>query len=152
MTQTSSHTVQQLFHSVCTHAEYIPDGHGEEMMWVRQHPHFFINFFHMGAIFCFFPAILMLSTHFWQEQPLFPMNEHAFPIRYIFPATFKESFFELSFPTAIRLMDDHTHFVQEVPRDLQCLPMSWAIYVVEDACKHLDIPILSNLGASSNFT
>ena len=39
------------------------------------------------------------------------------------------------------IMDDHTDFVQEVPRDLQCLPMILAIYVEEDASIRLDIPI-----------
>ena len=50
---------------------------------------------------------------------------------------------------------DHTSFVQEVPRDLQCLPM-----VFGHLCRgrsihtsgHSDLGILSNLGASSNFT
>ena len=53
----------------------------QEMMWVRQSPTFFINFFHMGAIFCFFPAILMSSTYTDRNNLLFPMNEHTFPIR-----------------------------------------------------------------------
>ena len=35
--QTSLYTVQKWFHSVCSHAEYIPNVHGQEMMWVRQH-------------------------------------------------------------------------------------------------------------------
>ena len=31
------------------------------------------------------------------------------------------------FPTTIQLMGDHTSFVEEVPLDLQCLPMIIAI-------------------------
>ena len=44
----------------------------------------------------------------------------------------------ISNTTAIRRMDDRTSFVQEVPWDLQCLPVIWAICVVEDVSKHLD--------------
>ena len=44
-------------------------------------------------------------------------------------------------PTAIRLMDDRTSFVQEVPQDLQFCVMILAICVAEDVSKHLDIPI-----------
>ena len=45
--------------------------------------------------------------------------------------------------------------VREVPRDLQCLTRIWAICVVVDISillDHSDLGILSNLGASSNFT
>ena len=45
------------------------------------------------------------------------------------------------FPIAHQLMNDHTNFVQEVPRDLPCLPKMLAIYVVENVSKHLDNPI-----------
>ena len=33
--------------------------------------HMFINFFHMGAIFCFFPAILIASTYTDRNNPCF---------------------------------------------------------------------------------
>ena len=63
VTQTCSCTVQWLFHSAYIHVECTPSTHGQEMMLVRQYLHFSsIKFFHMGAIFCFFPAILMSST------------------------------------------------------------------------------------------
>ena len=60
------------------------------------------------------------------------------------------------FPTKVKPTDDHTHSVQDVPRDLPRLPMIWAIYVVEDGriqtSGHSELGILSSLGASSNFT
>ena len=43
------------------------------------------------------------------------------------------------FPITIQPMGDHINFFQDVPRDLQCLPMSLAICVVEDISKRLDI-------------
>ena len=43
------------------------------------------------------------------------------------------------FPVTIRLMGDHVYFVQEVLRNLQCLPMIWAIYVVKDVSIRLNI-------------
>ena len=46
------------------------------------------------------------------------------------------------FPTIVQLMDDRTNLVSEVPRDLQCLPMIWAMYAAEDVSTRLDIPIL----------
>ena len=54
--QTSSSIVQQLIHSVCIYAEYIPNIHGQEMMWVRQCPHF-----PSFSTWEPFPAILMSS-------------------------------------------------------------------------------------------
>ena len=87
VTQTSSKTFQWLFHSVCIHAECIPSTHGQEMMCVRQYPHVF-NFFPMGFMFCFFPAIFEVIHIYWQKQPLFPMNERTFPIRNFLPSKF----------------------------------------------------------------
>ena len=48
----------------------------------------------------------------------------------------------------------HFNFVRDVPQDLQCLPRISATYVVEDVSVygHSDFGILSDLGASSNFT
>ena len=56
-------TVQWWPHLVCIPVECIPNTRGQEMMWVRQYPRFFMNFFHIGAKFCCFPAILMSSTY-----------------------------------------------------------------------------------------
>ena len=40
----------------------------------------------------------------------------------------------------VQRMGDHTHAVQEVHKDLPCLPMNLDICVVEEVSKHLDIP------------
>ena len=59
------------------------------------------------------------------------------------------------FPTRHLRVGVRTNFVQEEPPDLQCLTKILATCVVEDVSKNLDIltlGILSNLGASSNFT
>ena len=48
----------------------------------------FINFFHMGAIICFFPDIFSSSTYTDKEWSLFSMIKQTFPIRYFFPSNF----------------------------------------------------------------
>ena len=83
------------------------------------------------------------------------MNEHTFPSRNFLASSSEKKLLRIVFPTAIRLMDDRTSVVQEVPRDLQYFPMILAICVVEDVSQHLDTPflwILSNQGASSNLS
>ena len=84
------------------------------------------------------------------------MNEHTFPIRYFLPPEFCQSFFELFFPITIQLMGDHTSFVQEDHGIFNAFPRFGPFVFVEDVSTHLDIlifeRILSNLGASSNFT
>ena len=54
---------QFCFRSICIHVDHIPRIHGQEMKLVRQDQICCINFFHMGAIFCFFPTILISSTY-----------------------------------------------------------------------------------------
>ena len=61
---------------------------------------FFITLFHIGATFCFFPAILMSSHKNWPA--LFTMNEHTLPVRNILPAMFWWSLLEFSFPQQSR--------------------------------------------------
>ena len=59
------------FHVVCIHVENIPSIHGQEMMLVLHDQRFFINFLHVGATFCFFPAISMSSTYTDRNNPCF---------------------------------------------------------------------------------
>ena len=68
------------------------------------------------------------------------MNEHTIPVR-SFSHPSSDEACSNCLPIAIRLMDDHTGFVQEVPLDLQFLLMILAICVVEDVSKYQDIPI-----------
>ena len=44
--------------------------HGQEMMWSSIST-IFINFFHMGAIFCFFPDIFNVIHTYWQKWSVF---------------------------------------------------------------------------------
>ena len=53
---------QLSFRSLCIHVEYIPKDTWSRNDVGSSRSTFFSNFFHMGAIFCFFPAILMSST------------------------------------------------------------------------------------------
>ena len=118
------------------------------VIWFAFTLHFFINFCHMGAFFCFFPAILVSSTFSDKSNSWFRWtNTHYQSGTFSHPNSV--------FPTAIRPMDDHTGFVQSVPRDLQCLPMMLAIYVVEDVSIRPDKLIwkcFSTFWASSMFT
>ena len=81
------------------------------------------------------------------------MNEQTFPGRNFSPIQVLIKLLRSVFPIAIRLMDDRTSFVQEVPRDLQffhdfghCSVERWI-----QTSRHSDVGILSNLGASSNL-
>ena len=85
---------------------------------------FFINFFHMGAIFCFIPAILMSSTCTDENKPLFPMNEHTFPVRKSLPCSNKAPVLSAS-PMAILVMDHRTNFVKRYPALLNFIPLFW---------------------------
>ena len=63
--------VLQQFHSVCIHVECITSTRDQEMTLVRQECTFRINFFHMGALLCSFPTILMSSTYADKNNPCF---------------------------------------------------------------------------------
>ena len=106
------------------------------MMWVRQCPHFSSissTWEPYSATFQAFscqPHFLTETTIVFDERTNVPNSEFS-PIQVLI------KLLRIVFPIAIQLMDDHINFVQEVPRDLQfCRGHS----------------IVSNLGASSNFT
>ena len=64
-------------------------------------------------------------------------------------------FTRIAFPTTILPECDRSYFVQEEPRHLQCLTMTFAIYVVEDGSKkngHSDFGILSILHPHSSVS
>ena len=139
--QTSMYLVQQLFHLVCIHVEYIPNFHGQEMiMFVK------INVFSSISStwkpsFCFFPVILMSSTHTDRKKNLVSDERTYIPNLVLFPIQVFMKLPPIVFLITIRQMDDHINSVQEVPLDLQCLPMILAICVVESVSTHLDIRI-----------
>ena len=93
---------------------------------------FLINVFHMAVTLCFFPSILMSSTKTDRTNPCFRWTNVQSQFG-IFPIQVLTKLPPNVFPITIWLMDDHINFVQEVPRDLQCLPkISVTYYVVED--------------------
>ena len=64
-------------------------------------------------------------------------------------------FSQIAFPTTVLPKDDRTDSAQEERLDLPYWTMIWAICVVVDESKCLDIPffgIFNNFGASSIFT
>ena len=71
-------TTSKLFRSVYFHVECIPNIRDQEMKLVRQDPRFFINFFHIGLIFFFPPAIWISSTYTDKSIPCFRWtNRHS---------------------------------------------------------------------------
>ena len=113
----------------------------------------FISFFHIGAIFCFFQAILMSSTHTDKNNHCFSMNKQTCTERYFFPSRFQQNFLELSFPHSSRWWVSGTNFVQEEPLDLSVCPRFWPFMSRRiHTSGHSDFGILNNLGASSIFS
>ena len=95
----------------------------------------------MGPIFCIFPAIMMSSTctdtkNLVSDDRTFIPNLLKL-LRIVFPKTNPRSWMT----------------VQEVPRDLQSLPMIWAICCGRriHTSEHSDLGILSTLGTSSKL-
>ena len=114
-------------HSRWVHPKY--KGSGHEVGSPRSTS--FINSFHMGLKFCFRPVILTSSTCAEKNNPCFLCaNRHSrfgiLPIRV--PTELPRSVF----PIPILPMGDHTHFVEDEPQDLQCLPRTSATCVVEE--------------------
>ena len=100
----------------------------EEMKLIRQDQRSFTNFFHMGVILCFFPAIFVSSSHMEKKNICFSMN--MFPIRQV----------SLNFRRTVFLTTDQVHvrinFILENPLDLQCFNTILALCVVEDVSRN----------------
>ena len=84
---------------------------------------YFINFFHMGAIFCCFPDMLMSSTYTDGKLSLISMKKKTFHNSLLFPIQVPIEFLQTVIPTTILQLGVHKFFVREVPLDLQCLTM-----------------------------
>ena len=115
---------------------------------------FLINFFHMGAILCFFPAIFMSSTHTDKNKPLFSLNKKTFPIGY-----FSRS---RSNKTSSNCLS-HDNPAHGCPSKFGLRSTTRSSMFAQDfghLCRgrrihtsgHSDLGTSSNLGASSNFT
>ena len=72
-----------------------------------------------------------------------------------FPNRILTELSQIAFPTIVLPKDDRTDFVQEERLDLPYWTMIWAICVVVDVSKHLDIldfGICNNVDGSSILT
>ena len=123
----------------------------------------------MGAIFCFFPAILMSST-FSDKNDLFffSMKKQAFPIRHFFPSKFHQpssnclihnrpaSGYPYQFRSRRTTGSSCPYkFRSRGTTGSSMFDHDFGHCVVEDVSKNLDIltyGILSNVGSSSIFT
>ena len=61
--------LQYYVRSIYIHVECIPSFHDQQKEVGSSRSTFFINFFHMGPIFCFFPAIFLSSTYNDKNNP-----------------------------------------------------------------------------------
>ena len=102
----------------------------------------FTSTFHIGSMFCFFPASFMSSTYTWKNHPFSRCTKKTFPIGKPTPNRVLIGFSQIAFPIIVLPKDDHTDFAQEERLDLPYWTMIWAICVVVDESKCLDIPIL----------
>ena len=109
-----------------------------KMMLVRQDHHFFKNFFHMGAIFCFFPAMLMTCTYTDYNNPCFRWtNGHSQFGTFFHPSSNRTSSNCL---THKRPASGWTHkFRSRGTAESSMLAHDLAICVVDDVSIYLDI-------------
>ena len=92
---------------------------------------FYNNYFHMKAMFCFFPAVFNSSTCTERNNPCFRWTTYI-PNSEISSIQVLTKLFRIVSPIEFQPMGAHASFVQEVPRDLLCLVVILSIYVVED--------------------
>ena len=102
---------------------------------------FFMSTFHIGLIFCFFPAIW---CHPMTQITIILFsrctNKHV-PIWKPSPNRTSIGFSQIAFPITVLLKDDRTDFAQEERLGLPYWTKIFAICVVVDESKCLDIPI-----------
>ena len=127
-----------LFHTVF---EYIPGLHNQGKMSVlpNQLLYSLLSTFHIGSMFCFFPANLMSSTY--TDKTLFHGVRISIPNWKPSPNRTSIGFSQIAFPITVLPQDDHTDFAQEERLGLPYGTMIQAICVVVDESKCLDIPI-----------
>ena len=101
----------------------------------------FINFFHIGAKFCFFPANLCHPHRPIRTIFVFLRTNKQSQFG-TFPNQFPSMLFRTVFPTRVLRVGVHISFVQQEQQDPQCIPMTSAIYVLEDVSIDPDILIL----------
>ena len=97
-----------------------------------------MNFFHMGSIFGFLPAILMSSTYTDKNNPCFWWTNRYSELG-TFPIQVPTELCQNVFPSKGLQVGDHVDFFQEEPLDLQCVTMILATCVEVDVSIYLDI-------------
>ena len=95
-----------------------------------------INFFHVEAFFCFFPAILM-SSHIFVTRSVLVFDERIdISNSVLHPIQVSIELLQTVSPTRVQKVGVRTHSVQEEPWSWS---MIWAIHVVEDVSICQDI-------------
>ena len=113
----------------------------------------FINFFHIGLRFCFFPAISIPSACTDRNRPCFQCtNRHSQFGTFAEPGPNRILFFQIVFPTLITQVADQTDFVQEEQLGLRCWTKISATCVVVDVIQmsgHSELGSFNNVEASA---
>ena len=113
-----------------------------------------LSTFHIGSMFCFFPANFMSSTCTDQNNPFSRCTNKHFQLE-----TFSQLYFkrisQIAFPLTVLPKDDRTVFVQEERLGLRYWTTDfghWCRARRIQTSGHCDLEILRKLGASSIFT
>ena len=147
---------KESIHLVWIHIEYIPNIRGEEMILVvgSFRSTFFINFFHMRGMFCFFPDILMSSTYTDREKFFFCKKHFQFgTFSY---ASSNNTFWNCLSHKRPASGCPYKFLSRGTAESTMLFPNFGFFGFLEDVSNHQDILLtlefLSNLGDSSNFT
>ena len=97
---------------------------------------------HIGLMFCFFPANYMSSTYTDKNNTFSRCTNKHSQLETTCPNRTSIGFSQTAFPISVLPKDDHKDFAQEERLGLPYWTMIWAICVVVDEFKCLDIPSL----------
>ena len=98
----------------------------------------FMRIFQVGLMFCFFLASLISSTYTDKNSPCARLTKKHSQLKTVPNRMFKE-LSQIAFPILVLPEDDRTDFVQEEQLGLPYWTMIWAIWVLVDVSKYLDI-------------
>ena len=99
-----------------------------------------LSSFHIGLMFCFFPASLMPSTYTDKKNPFHGVRR-SIPNWKPFPKRTSFELSQISFPITVLPEGDRTNSFREERLGLPYWTMILTICVVVDESKCLDIPI-----------
>ena len=127
---------RQCLRSVYIHVECTPNVRGKKKDVGSSRSTFFINFFHMGAIFWFSPAILISSMKTDKNNPCIRWTNKHSQFGNLVPSKIH---WTIVFPTRGLRVGVRTKFVQEEPLGLRCWTKILATCVVEEVPIYVDI-------------